>query len=217
MAGLGYKNFNTGDVLTAGDVDNYLMEQTVMVFASAAARTSALTSVLAEGMISYLKDTNSTEYYSGSAWVAIGAGSSGKVLQVVFASTSTSTTVASTTYTDSTLTATITPLFNTSKVLAIYSQSMQATRSAAACGGHVQLLRGSTSIQDLGQILDANFGGASCGLAGTFASSYLDSPATTSATTYKTQVKTNTTANSGQVVAQPSSTISSITLLEIGA
>jgi hypothetical protein len=94
---------------------------------------------------------------------------------------------------------------------------MQATRSAAACGGHVQLLRGSTSIQDLGQILDANFGGASCGLAGTFASSYLDSPATTSATTYKTQVKTNTTANSGQVVAQPSSTISSITLLEIGA
>ena len=72
MAGLGYKNFNTGDVLTAGDVDNYLMEQTVMVFADSAARTTALASVLAEGMISYLKDTNSTEYYSGSAWAAIG-------------------------------------------------------------------------------------------------------------------------------------------------
>jgi len=77
MAGLGYKNFNTGDVLTAGDVDNYLMEQTVMVFADSAARTTALASVLAEGMISYLKDTNSTEYYSGSAWAAIGGGGSG--------------------------------------------------------------------------------------------------------------------------------------------
>jgi hypothetical protein len=44
-----------------------------MVFASAAARTSADTSPQ-EGMISYLKDTNATEYYSGSAWVAIGGG-----------------------------------------------------------------------------------------------------------------------------------------------
>jgi hypothetical protein len=44
-----------------------------MVFASSAARTSAIASPQ-EGMISYLKDTNSTEYYSGSAWVAIGGG-----------------------------------------------------------------------------------------------------------------------------------------------
>ena len=75
MAGAGYKLYATGDVLTAAQVNNYLQEQTVMVFADAAARTTALASVLAEGMISYLKDTNSTEYYSGSAWVAI-AGSS---------------------------------------------------------------------------------------------------------------------------------------------
>ena len=76
MAGAGYKLYTTGDVLTAAQVNNYLQEQTVMVFADAAARTTALASVLAEGMISYLKDTNSTEYYSGSAWVAIGGGSS---------------------------------------------------------------------------------------------------------------------------------------------
>jgi len=73
MAGAGYKLYATGDVLTAAQVNNYLQEQTVMVFADAAARTTALASVLAEGMISYLKDTNSTEYYSGSAWVAVGA------------------------------------------------------------------------------------------------------------------------------------------------
>jgi len=77
MAGAGYKLYATGDVLTAAQVNTYLQEQTVMVFADAAARTTALASVLAEGMISYLKDTNSTEYYSGSAWVAIGGASGG--------------------------------------------------------------------------------------------------------------------------------------------
>jgi hypothetical protein len=73
MAGAGYKLFNTGDVLTAAQVNTYLNEQTVMVFASSAARTSALTSVLAEGMVSYLQDTNSVEVYDGSAWVSIGS------------------------------------------------------------------------------------------------------------------------------------------------
>jgi hypothetical protein len=69
MAGAGYKLFQTGDVLTAAQVNTYLNEQTVMVFANAAARTSALTSVLAEGMVSYLQDTNNIEVYNGSAWV----------------------------------------------------------------------------------------------------------------------------------------------------
>lgn len=73
MAGAGYKLFQTGDVLTAAQVNTYLNEQTVMVFASAAARTSALTSVLAEGMVSYLQDTNAVEVYDGSAWVSIGS------------------------------------------------------------------------------------------------------------------------------------------------
>jgi hypothetical protein len=73
-AGLGYKEFSTGDVLTAADANGYLASQVVMVFASAAARTSAIASPQ-EGMISFLKDTNSTEYYSGSAWVAIGGAS----------------------------------------------------------------------------------------------------------------------------------------------
>ena len=73
-AGLGLKTFVTGDVLTAADTNGYLM-QGVWVFASAAARTAAVTSPQ-EGNMSYLKDTNSVEYYSGSAWVAVG-GSSG--------------------------------------------------------------------------------------------------------------------------------------------
>ena len=69
MAGAGYKLFATGDVLTAAQVNTYLMQQTVMVFASSAARTSALSGVLAEGMVSYLQDTNTLEVYDGAAWV----------------------------------------------------------------------------------------------------------------------------------------------------
>jgi hypothetical protein len=74
-AGLGYIEFNTGDVLTAAQANGYLASQVVMVFASAAARTSAIASPQ-EGMISYLKDTNATQYYSGSAWVNIGGAGS---------------------------------------------------------------------------------------------------------------------------------------------
>ena len=73
MAGAGYKLFNTGDVLTAAQVNTYLQEQVVMVFANATARTTALSGVLAEGMMSYLQDTNAVEVYDGTAWVSIGS------------------------------------------------------------------------------------------------------------------------------------------------
>jgi len=98
MAGAGYKDFTTGEVLTAANVDNYLMEQTVMVFADSAARTTALASVLAEGMFSYLKDTNSTEYYSGSAWVALGGGGASGFVGVSVSST-TDQTISNATFT----------------------------------------------------------------------------------------------------------------------
>jgi len=71
MAGAGYKLFSTGDVLSASDVNLYLQQQTVMVFASAAARTTALASVLAEGMVTYLKDTDVVEIYTGASWVSL--------------------------------------------------------------------------------------------------------------------------------------------------
>ena len=65
-AGLGFKTFTTGEVLTAADTNGYLM-QGVLVFASAAARDAAITSPQ-EGQFAYLKDTNVTTYYTGSAW-----------------------------------------------------------------------------------------------------------------------------------------------------
>lgn len=72
MAGTGFKLFANGEVLNASDVNTYLQQQTVMVFASAAARTTALSGVLAEGMCSYLQDDNTVYVYNGSAWVNIG-------------------------------------------------------------------------------------------------------------------------------------------------
>jgi len=70
-ANAGYHLFNTGDVLTAAQVQYNLQNQTIMYFASSAARTSALSGVVVEGMFSYLADTNSTEYYDGAAWQSI--------------------------------------------------------------------------------------------------------------------------------------------------
>lgn len=70
-AGLGFKTFTTGEVLTAADVNGYLM-QGILVFASEAARNSAITSPQ-EGQFAFTKDNNSLWYYTGSAWVASGA------------------------------------------------------------------------------------------------------------------------------------------------
>jgi hypothetical protein len=72
-AGLGFKDFTTGEVLTAADVDGYLM-QGIWVFANATARDAAVTSPQ-EGNSCYLKDTDQVLTYSGSAWVAVGGGS----------------------------------------------------------------------------------------------------------------------------------------------
>jgi len=92
-AGLGFKTFTTGEVLTAADTNGYLM-QGVNVFANAAARTAAITSPQ-EGQMSYLKDTNSTEYYSGSAWVAVGAAGGGMTLLSTTTLSGASTTISS--------------------------------------------------------------------------------------------------------------------------
>jgi hypothetical protein len=65
---LGFKDFVAGDVLTAAQVDGYLMRQTVMVFASDAARDTALSGNLEEGMHCYTEDNNREYVYTGAAW-----------------------------------------------------------------------------------------------------------------------------------------------------
>jgi hypothetical protein len=69
MAGLGRKVWTAGEVLAAADVNGYLADQVVMVFADEAARTEAL-GTPSQGMISYLQDTSNLQVY-GTAWADV--------------------------------------------------------------------------------------------------------------------------------------------------
>jgi hypothetical protein len=269
-AGLGFKDFTTGEVLTAADVDGYLM-QGVWVFASATARDAAVTSPQ-EGNFAYLKDTNVTTYYTGSAWANLdttgmtnpmtttgdmiysssgstparlglgtanqqlrvnagatapewftpAAGGGGKVLQVVQGVTTTNKIISSTTFTDTNLTATITPTLASSKVLVIISQQCYMYSTGTSQGTGLRLLRGATDVYNLsdgaaGQCFQFDQANSYLNSMVMLNGTYLDSPATTSATTYKTQGNCNTVGAGKGVNYQQSSIPSTITLLEIGA
>lgn len=143
----------------------------------------------------------------------------GSVIQVVSATYSTQTIVASTSYTDTGLTASITPTSASSKILVIVSQSVANQQNTnAARVFELQLLRGATTIMDKDFY---SYGGTGSngyfetGLDGT--QIVLDSPATTSSTTYKTQGRMDSTASSTALVFQQGSGESTITLMEIAA
>lgn len=76
MAGAGAKLFVSGDVLTAAQVNTYLMDQAIMRFATTTARDNAFGGAgeptLAEGMFAYIDADNTLYYYSGSAWSPYG-------------------------------------------------------------------------------------------------------------------------------------------------
>jgi hypothetical protein len=210
-AGAGFKTFVTGDVLTAADTNGYLM-QGVWVFASAAARDAAVTSPQ-EGNFCYLKDTNATLYYTGSAWATVGGGG-GKVLQVVNSIFTTEVSSTTSTFADTGLTATITPSAATSKVLVL--ATMATYKDISNTGVSYRLIRTSTAIANTSNAAyTGNTGGVDVG---SVALNYQDSPATTSATVYKVQFASDSNSsraiiNRGGIQANASS----ITLLEIGA
>jgi len=62
------KVFTAGEVLSATDVNSFLMDQTIMTFAGTAARGSAIPTPT-EGMITYLSDTNTFQFWNGSSYV----------------------------------------------------------------------------------------------------------------------------------------------------
>jgi hypothetical protein len=72
----GFKTFVAGDVLTAEQVNTYLMSQSIPVFASEAAAGSAIVSPQ-EGQHRFIKDVAALQYYTGSAWVAAGGAGAG--------------------------------------------------------------------------------------------------------------------------------------------
>jgi hypothetical protein len=83
MAGAGVRVFLPGEVLTATLVNTYLQDQVVAIFDTPTARDAAFGDVgnildmpeLVEGRVCYIRSLNDIQYYSGSAWVSITAGS----------------------------------------------------------------------------------------------------------------------------------------------
>jgi hypothetical protein len=61
------KEFESFTRLDASDVNTFLMDQSVMTFADTAARGSAIATPV-EGMVTYLEDSNSFEYWDSAEW-----------------------------------------------------------------------------------------------------------------------------------------------------
>jgi hypothetical protein len=153
------------------------------------------------------------------AWATPAGG--GKILQVVTATTTTSTNLT-TSYADITnMTVTITPTKNTSTIMILWSSNVYGSISSyddALPTVTTQLFRGATSLATNRVMSNESSatGGNGRNHTQAFAFHYIDNPATTSATTYKFQaVRTNpggtTTANIGGSYQQ------TITAFEIGA
>jgi hypothetical protein len=219
-----YKVFTNGSVLNASEINDNLMNQSVMVFSNSTARSAALTSPV-EGMVTYLEDTSSYESYNGTSWV--GFGGSG-ILQVVSTTKTDPFTHSTTTFTDVPgLTASITPSSASNKVLVTASIFVTATENV---GFFLRLLRGSTDIS-VGDTsgsrarITTGFYPGSGSASNAYASlsvSFLDSPATTSSTTYKFQIAgssatliaVNRSSTDTDAFAFPRGT-STITLMEV--
>jgi hypothetical protein len=152
------------------------------------------------------------------SWATPAAGGGGKVLQVVYGSTTTPTSVNTTTYTDTSLSASITPSATTSKVLVITNLEFYMDINTTNKKMSTRLVRGSTTVftDDTGSSSGITaLGSSAVGQYNRTAIVYLDSPSTTSSTTYKVQGAGNTA--SGSLNFQEGNAPSSIILMEIGA
>ena len=194
----GYREFVTGEVLTAANVNQFLMEQAVMTFADATARDTALSGVLREGLVAYNLDTSELERYDGSAWGAIASEDyvdaeiatipvlAGIGSNVVHAIRTTTFSTTSTSYTDWTdVEVTITPTTATSKVLVICNAPSLGGSTVTIRLQSLQVWRGATALEPEA-IARTQGNGNRISLA----LHLLDSPETTSAVTYKARVKT---------------------------
>jgi hypothetical protein len=138
----------------------------------------------------------------------------GSVLQVVQGTYGTETQTSSSTFSDTGLSASITPSSSSNKILIFVSHAGCLKYSTNTSIG-MRILRGSTSIHDFGGRAGLT-DGTVANEVGTMATMYLDSPATTSSTTYKTQYKsTNNTGFALLQDANAGAVVSTIMLMEI--
>ena len=149
----------------------------------------------------------------------LSSGVGGKVLQVVSAVTTTATNIASTSYADTTVTASITPSSTSNKILVNVSIHCAVDRDNSDGWVGIKLLRDSTNLWEADQYVAWNEAGGVGAIKASDQASivYLDSPSSTSAITFKVQGKSSHTSNNGQARFQISNNPSSITLMEISA
>lgn len=140
-----------------------------------------------------------------------GSPQSGGVIQVVNATFSTEVSSTSSTFSDTGLSASITPKFSTSTILVI--ANIQGAKNGAT-GLDLRVLRGVTSIVQFAK--NAGYTGASdYNIIGSVSCGYLDSPATTSSTTYKIQMASSANASLARI--NDNTQTSTLTLMEIAA
>jgi hypothetical protein len=132
------------------------------------------------------------------------------IVQIVTATTSTLVENSTTTYADTTLTATISPRFSTSQILVLVTQNVNKTADSASNGIKLRLLRAGSQIATIANFLMST--GNLTEMSSTAAFQYLDSPGTTSAREYKTQIGNVVAANRVRAQYNGSSTI---TLMEV--
>jgi hypothetical protein len=196
---------------THGEISSTLVDAKGDIITATADNTPARLGVGSNGQVLTADSSTGT----GLKWTA-----GGKVLQIVQGTTQVAaSTTNNSVYSDTNLTATITPSSASSRILVIVMQAMKSAASSAASNGfYLKLLRGATAITGETSA-NYNFIYLSTGNPITYDQRfllpihYLDSPATTSATTYKTQIQNY----SGTTTAQYDGTMSTIILMEIGA
>lgn len=115
----------------------------------------------------------------------------GKILQVVQGSHSTAVTNTTGTYADTGLTASITPISTSNKILVLVNQSFLIQDSnGTAAGADIRLMRDSTAIvgnQQRYQIFTQSTGSTNQAQYNRYTMNILDEPSTTSSIVYKTQ------------------------------
>ena len=189
----GYREFVSGEVLTAVNVNDFLMKQSTMVFVDAAARTAALDGAEVEGMLTYNLDTAALEVYDGTAFVAArAAGIGSNVVQAVKTNTFTTT---STSYTAVTgLSVTITPTSDTSKILVLLNCTFSNNTENASTS--IRMMRGASAIyvgnadgsRTQATMVGSPRGGTHPDQSGNTAV-FLDSPAVDTAVTYSAEMR----------------------------
>jgi len=208
-----YKVFTNGSVLQASEVNENLMQQAVIAFNNVSARTAAIPSPI-EGMTTYLADSDTIQIYDGSAW-KISLATTGGILQVVNATSTTAVSATTNAFVSSGLAATITPRSTNSRIIisATYPVENSTTLSASVW----TLFRGTVAGTNLGASAVGSAGfhqayNASSSVRISGSIYHVDSPATISPTTYTVAFNPGLTGNA---TAMGEGRRGTITLMEV--